>query len=227
MPTTVDVKEMLSSAVHFGHKTSKWHPKMSKFIFGSKDGIHIIDLFKTKDALDKAVTFLTGMIKDGRSVLFVGTKPQAATFISKACGESGIPYVSSKWISGLLTNFSTIKARVRYLSKVKEEEASGEILRYTKKEISKIKKVAAKLDTSLGGLGNMTDLPDVIVVFDAVGDRIAIKEANKLGIPVIAVCDTNANPIGVDYVIPGNDDSIKAIDYFVNLFVNVVKAARK
>lgn len=227
MPTTVDVKEMLSSAVHFGHKTAKWHPKMSKFIFGAREGIHIIDLYKTKQALEKAMDFLASLTKDGKNILFVGTKAQAAHLVADACQSAGVSYVTSKWISGLLTNFSTVKVRIKYLNKLKEEEKTGELGKYTKKEISQFKKIAAKLQESLGGVGNMTDLPDAVVVLDAVRDRIAIKEAAKLKIPVVAICDTNANPTGVTYVIPGNDDSIKSIEYFVNELVGAVKAARK
>lgn len=227
MPTTADVKEMLNAAVHFGHKTAKWHPKMSKYIFGSKDGIHIIDLFKTKKALDNAKTFLSNSVKEGKSVLFVGTKPQAANFVSGACKAAGLHYVTSKWISGLLTNFATVKSRIKYLNRLKDEEQTGELEKYTKKEISKFKKIGSKLEESLGGVCNMTAVPDVVVVFDAVRDSIAIKEAAKLGIPVVAVCDTNANPEGVTYVIPGNDDSIKSIDFFVTELVDAVKSVRK
>ncbi len=227
MSTTVDVKEMLNAAVHFGHKTAKWHPKMSKYIHGKKDGIHVIDLFKTKEALEKAKEFLATCEKEGKTVLFVATKPQAATYVSEACKSSGLPFVTSKWISGLLTNFSTVKVRIRYLNRLKEEAETGELEKYTKKEISKLKKVGVKLEESLGGVGKMTALPDAVVVFDAVRDRIAIKEAKKLGIPIVAVCDTNADPMGIDYIIPGNDDSIKSIDYFVKELVGAVKSARK
>lgn len=227
MPTTADVKEMLNAAVHFGHKTAKWHPKMSKYIYGAKDGIHIIDLFKTKKALDEAKTFLETYSKEGKSILFVGTKPQAANYVSSACKAAGLSYVTSKWISGLLTNFATVKSRIKYLNKLKDEEQTGELEKYTKKEISKFKKIGAKLEESLGGVCNMTAVPDAVVVFDAVRDSIAIKEAAKLGIPVVAVCDTNANPAGVTYIIPGNDDSIKSIEFFVKELVDAVKSVRK
>lgn len=227
MAIDVDVKEMLSSAVHFGHKTSKWNPRMGEYIFGAREGIHIIDLFKTKAALEKALVELNKMVKEGKTVLFVATKPQAGVIVEKACDEAKLPHVTKKWISGLLTNFSTVKSRIRLLRKLKDDQVSGGWDKYTKKEVSKMKKDLVKLDDALGGLNDMSSLPDALVVLDSVRDHIAVAEAKKLGIPVFAICDSNADPTLVDYPIPGNDDSIKAIEFFVNTIVAIVKSAQK
>lgn len=227
MPSTIELKDMLKSAVHFGHKTSNWHPKMAPYIYGAREGIHIFDLMKTKGALEEAVEFMGKMTKDGKKILFVATKPQASKIVEEACKEAKIPYVTHKWISGLLTNFNTVRARIRYFRKLKEEEQTGDFDKYTKAEASKLRKEMVKLEERLGGLGDMTGLPDAIFVLDAIRDKIAIVEASKLGIPVIAICDSNADPSGIDRIIPGNDDSVLAIEYYVNAATGAIKASRK
>jgi small subunit ribosomal protein S2 len=211
-----DVKDMLEAAVHFGHKTQKWNPKMRKFIYGSKNGIHIFDLYKTKDALEKATSYLNQAAKTGKKVLLVGTKPQAGKIIESIGEKSGMPYVSNKWMGGLLTNFSTMKQRIKYYQKLKKEEQEGEFSKYTKKEGAFLKKTIAKLEEALGGVRNMDNLPDIVFVADSVRDRIAIKEANKLKIPVVAIVDSNSDPSGVLHPIPGNDDAIKSIQYLLS-----------
>lgn len=210
-----DVKDMLEAAVHFGHKTQKWNPNMKKYIYGSKNGIHIFDLYKTMEMLEKATAYLNESVKTGKKVLIVCTKPQASTIIEDLGKDTNMPYVSKKWMGGLLTNFSTMKQRIKYYQKLFKEEKEGEFSKYTKKEAAQLKKTIAKLENALGGVRDMDKLPDVVFVGDAVRDRIAINEANKLKIPVVAIVDTNADPTGVDYPIPGNDDAIKSLTYLL------------
>lgn len=211
-----DLKEMLDAAVHFGHKTQKWNPKMKKYIFGSRNGIHIFDLAKSKDCLDKAMEYLKMVSASGKKVLLVSTKPQAAQLILETAEATNMPYVIHKWIGGLITNFSTIKQRIKYLRNLKEQEKTGEIEKYTKKEASDIKKTIVKLEAALGGVKDLDRVPDVIFVADAVRDQIVIKEANKVKVPVVAIVDSDADPDGVAYPIPGNDDAIKSLTYLIN-----------
>lgn len=211
-----DLKEMLDAAVHFGHKTQKWNPKMKKFIYGAKNGIHIFDLQKSKDYLDKATEYLKNISANGKKILLVSTKPQAAQLILDMAAETRMPYVIHKWIGGLLTNFSTVKQRIRYFKSLMDQEKTGELEKYTKKEASQIKKAVTKLEASLGGVKDLDRLPDVVFVADVVRDKIVVKEANKLKIPVVAIVDTNADPDGVLYPIPGNDDAIKSLTYLIN-----------
>lgn len=210
-----DIKEMLEAAVHFGHKTQKWNPNMKKFIYGAKNGIHIFDLFKTQEALKEATAYLNESVKTGKKVMIVCTKPQAAALVEDLGVSTNMPYVSRKWMGGLLTNFSTMKLRIKYYQKLRKEEKDGEFTKYTKKEAAGLKKDMAKLENALGGVRDMEKLPDVVFVADAVRDRIAVNEANKLNIPVVAIVDSNANPIGISYPIPGNDDAIKSLTYFL------------
>jgi len=213
--TQDDIKQMLASAVHFGHKTQKWNPKMRKYIYGAKNGIHIFDLFKTKEALEKATEFLNQAVKSGKKVLIVCTKPQAAKLVEDLGESTGMPYVNNKWMGGLLTNFGTMKLRIKYYQKLRKEAQEGGFEKYTKKEASDLRKTIEKLESALGGVKDMENLPDVVLVLDAVRDRIAIKEANKLKITVVGITDSNADPDGVKYPIPGNDDAIKSLTYLV------------
>lgn len=209
------VQEMLNAAVHFGHKTQKWNPKMRPFIYGSRNGIHFLDLYKTQECLEKAQEFLKHMVESGKNVLLVSTKPQAAQLIMDAAKEANMPYVVHKWMGGLLTNFGTMKHRIRYYRKLRDEEKSGDFDKYTKKEATQLRKEIAKLGTALGGVRDMEKLPDIIFVADAVRDKNAVQEAIKLRIPVVAVLDSNADPEGIDYPIPGNDDAIKSLTYLI------------
>lgn len=211
-----DLKDMLESAVHFGHKTQKWNPKMKKFIYGARNGIHVFDLSKTKDCLDKAMEFVKLNAGTGKKILLVSTKPQAAALIKETAEAAKMPYVIHKWMGGLLTNFSTMKQRIKYFRSLIDQEKSGELEKYTKKEASTLKKAIIKLESSLGGVKDLDRLPDVVFVADAVRDRIVINEANKLKIPVIAIVDSNADPDGVAYPIPANDDAIKSLTYLIN-----------
>jgi len=217
-----DLKEMLDAAVHFGHKTQKWNPKMKKYIHTAKNGVHIFDLQKTADCLDKACEYLSQEVSKGKRVLLVSTKPQAADLIKGAANDTGMPYVVHKWMGGLLTNFSTMKQRIKYFKKLREEEKSGDFGKYTKKEASMLKKDIVKLESALGGVRDMERTPDIIFVGDAVRDKIVIKEANKLHIPVVAIVDSNADPEGVSYPIPGNDDAIKSLTYLINVVKNAM-----
>ncbi len=213
--TKVDIKEMLEAAVHFGHKTQKWNPKMKRYIYTTKNGIHIFDLEKTKEALEKALDFLKKTASSGKKILFVSTKPQSAHLIVEAAEECKMPYVIHKWMGGLLTNFNTIKQRIRYLKNLKEQEKSGEFEKYTKKEASELRKTIEKLESALGGVRDLDALPDVVFVVDVLRDRIAVNEANKMKIPVVGIVDSNADPDGVNYPIPGNDDAVKALTYLI------------
>lgn len=211
-----DLKEMLSSAVHFGRKTSKWNPKMSPYLYGQKDGIHIFDLKQTASCLDEAEKFAEKIASEGKIILVVSTKPQTFEIIPEKCKKTNLPYVIHKWFAGLLTNFPTIKSRIRYLKKMKDMAASGEIERYTKNEQVKIRKEIGKLQNALGGVEEMTKKPDALFVTDVMRDETAIKEAVKLNIPVIGICDSNANPEKITYPIPGNVRSIKSLEYIID-----------
>lgn len=225
--TNTELKKMFESAVHIGHRTHKWDPRAKKFIHGERNGIHVIDLEKTVSHLERALDFLNKTAKEGKSVLFVSTKPQSVRLLEDAAKSCGMPYVVSKWIPGLLTNFSTIKKRIKYLSDMKEQESTGEFEKYTKNEASKLKKQINKLQIALGGVEGMKSLPDAVFVIDVVRDEIVVKEARKIGIPVVGIVDTNANPDSVDYPIPGNDDAIKSLEYFVTAVSDALKKVSK
>jgi len=221
------LQELLDNAVHFGHRTHKWDPRMKKYLHGEKNGIHVFNLEKTAELLGKALDFAGKLVSEGKVVLFVATKPQAIHLIETTSKECGMPYVVSRWIPGFLTNFSTIKARIKYLRDLKDQQESGEFEKYTKKEASKLKKVIEKLESSLGGVESMTKLPDAVFLVDVVRDKIVAKEANKLGIPVIALADSNANPELVDFIVPANDDAVKSITYLVGKFAEVISKTKK
>ena len=210
------LQEMLDSAVHFGQKTTKWNPKMKKYIYGVKNGIHIIDVQKTAECIKAVQEYLKKETSTGKRVLLVCTKPQAANLIVDMAKETGMPYVIHKWVGGLLTNFSTIKRRIKYFKKLRDEEKSGEFSKYTKKEASNLKKTMVKLESALGGVKDMEKLPDIVFVADVVRDRIAVQEATKLNIPVIGIVDSNSDPENIKYPIPGNDDAIKSLTYLIN-----------
>lgn len=211
-----ELKEMLAAAVHFGHQTHKWNPKMKRYLYGVKDGIHVFDLQKTFDMQQKALSFLQKTIEEGKTVLFVSTKQQAASLVEGVAKKCNMPYVTYKWIGGLLTNFATVKKRIKYYLDLEDKEANGEFEKYTKKEASKMKKDLEKLEIAFGGLKDMKKKPHALFVIDCVRDNIAVKEANKLNIPVVAIADSNADPDEIDYLIPGNDDAVKSLKYFLS-----------
>ncbi len=221
------MREMLGCAVHFGHKTTKWNPKMATFLYGKRGGIHIFDLNKTYQGLIAATEFLSSAVAQGRTVLFVSTKLQSANLVRKEAEKCGMPYVTSRWIPGLLTNFKTLKSRVKYLHNLKEEEEKGGFEKYTKKEALDLRKQIEKLENALGGVSNVEKIPEIVVVFDVVRDHISVKEAKKVGSTVVAVVDSNADPDNIDFVIPGNDDAIKSITFFVSKIGEAIQEGLK
>lgn len=221
------IKEMLKAAVHFGHRSQKWNPKMAKYIYTKKQGIHIFDLLKTYECLEKALQFIHKSSAEGKIILFVSTKQQAAKLISEAAQKCQMPHVTQKWMGGLVTNFSTIKKRIKYLKDLKEQEKNGEFEKYTKKEAGNLKKTIIKLEGALGGVADLQRLPDVIFIVDTLRDKIAIKEAKKSKIPVVAIVDSNGDPSLIDYPIPGNDDAIKPVEYMINKVTEAIISGRQ
>ena len=209
--SSISMKELLEAGVHFGHQTKRWNPKMKPYIFGARNGIYIIDLQKTVRYFKSAYNFVKEAAEGGSTVLFVGTKKQAQGAIEEQATRVGMPYVNQRWLGGMLTNFSTVKQSIDRLKKIDAMFESGTIEAYPKKEALKLDKEREKLQKTLGGIKGMAKLPSVVFVIDPKNEEIAVQEANKLGIPVVAVVDTNCDPDPIDHVIPGNDDAIRAI----------------
>ena len=215
MPT-VSMRDMLQAGVHFGHQTRYWNPKMGKFIFGARNKIHIINLENTVPAFNDALQLVQQMASQKKKVLFVGTKRAARKTISEQAERAGMPFVSHRWLGGMLTNYKTIRASIRRFRDLEAQAQDGTFEKLTKKEALMRTRTKEKLDLSIGGIKDMGGLPDALFVIDVDHERIAVQEANKLGIPVIAIVDTNSDPMGVDHVIPGNDDAIRAIKLYVS-----------
>jgi len=213
MPS-VSMRQMLEAGVHFGHQTRFWNPKMEEFIFGERNKIHIINLEKTQPMFAEAAKFIHGVASDGGTVLFVGTKRSAREPIQKEAVRAGMPFVNQRWLGGMLTNFKTVRQSIKRLADLTEMKANGSLDKRGKKEGTMLRRELEKLERSLGGIKNMESLPDAIFVVDVGHENIAIHEANKLGIPVVAIVDTNCAPDGVDYVVPGNDDAMRAIQLY-------------
>ena len=209
---STNMKELLEAGVHFGHQTQRWNPKMDNYIYGDKSGIHILDLRITYDAIAKAEDFVQKIVANGGKVLFVSTKPQAQNVIQEQAESAGMPFVNHRWLGGMLTNFKTIIKRVIYLKELISLEDSGEINAYPKPERLRIRREVTKLTRSIGGIVNLSKIPDAIFIVDLMNESTALTEANKLGIPVIGLADSNVDPTGVDIVIPGNDDAIRSIE---------------
>ena len=209
---STNMKELLEAGVHFGHQTQRWNPKMDNYIYGDKSGIHILDLRITYEAIAQAEEFVQKIVANSGKVLFVGTKPQAQNVIQEQAESAGMPYVNHRWLGGMLTNFKTIIKRVIYLKEIISLEESGEINAYPKPERLRIRREIAKLTRSIGGIVNLSKIPDAIFIVDLMNESTALTEANKLGIPVIGLADSNVDPTGVDIVIPGNDDAIRSIE---------------
>lgn len=222
----ISLKEMAKSAVHFGHPTHKWNPKMKPYLFGSRYGIHIFDLNKTAKKLQEALEFLSSSLKANKNILFVGTKQQARRHLREIKEVSGMPIVTDKWIPGLLTNFKTIKERIDYFKKLKQDDQKGELSKYTKKEQLKLRKKIQDMSVSLSGVEDMQQVPDVLFAVDITRDNIAVKEARRLKIPVVAIVDSNADPDLVDYPIPANDDAIKSLSYILGLVKEAVSSRK-
>jgi len=205
------MKDLLEAGVHFGHPTQHWHPKMRGYIYHARNGIYIIDLHQTLGALEESYELVRATAQEGGTVLFVGTKRQAQDTIQEQAERCGMPYVNKRWLGGMLTNFQTIRQRVRHLEELIAAEQAGEWRRLSKKEALWLRREKDKLLYSLGGIRTMSNLPDVVFVVDVNRERLAVREANRLGIPIVALVDTNCDPEPIDYVIPGNDDAIRAI----------------
>ncbi len=221
---SADIKQLFEAGVHFGHQTSRWNPKMAKYIYGKKDGIHIINLDQTVAQLDRASDFLKEVAGRGRQVLFVGTRKQTKEIVKSAAESVGMPYVTERWLGGMLTNQHTIVSQIKKLKLLEKRMASGELAnRYSKLEVQRIQEEIDTLNIRYGGIKEMRGKPGAMVVLDAVTDRNAITEAQKLRVPVVAVCDSNANPTGIDYVIPANDDALAGLRLIVDQLAEAVK----
>ena len=208
---SITMKELLEAGVHFGHRTHRWNPKMKRYIYGGRNGIYIIDLHQTLKLFEDARAFIQEVVSNGQEVLFVGTKKQAQESVENSAKQCGMYFVSQRWLGGMLTNYKTIQTRIARLRELEKMDADGVLDRLTKKEAAKIREERDKLERVLGGIKDMPKLPGVIYIVDLRKERIALLEARKLEIPVVAIVDTNCDPDEVDYVIPGNDDAIRAI----------------
>jgi small subunit ribosomal protein S2 len=220
--TSVSMRDMLQAGVHFGHQTRFWNPKMEKFIFGARNKIHILNLENTVPAFNEALDIVRQVAVNGNKVLMVGTKRAAQQVIAEQAERAGMPYVSHRWLGGMLTNYKTIRASIRRYRELQTQSQDGTFEKLTKKEALMRTRLMEKLERSIGGIKDMGGLPDILFVIDVDHERIAIQEANKLGIPVIGVVDTNSNPDGVDYVIPGNDDAIRAIKLYTTAIADAL-----
>ena len=219
---TVSMRDMLQAGVHFGHQTRFWNPKMDKFIFGARNKIHILNLENTVPAFNEALDIVRQVATNGNKVLMVGTKRAAQKIIAEQAERSSMPYVSHRWLGGMLTNYKTIRASIRRYRELEAQSKDGTFEKLTKKEALMRTRLMEKLERSIGGIKDMGGLPDMLFVIDVDHERIAIQEANKLGIPVIGIVDTNSNPDGVDYVIPGNDDAIRAIKLYTSAIADAI-----
>ena len=218
----ISMKKLLEAGVHFGHQTRRWNPKMAEYIFTERNGIYIIDLQKTSDKVDEAYNFIKEVVANGEDILFVGTKKQAQESTKTEAIRCGMHYVSQRWLGGMLTNYSTIRKRIERLNELKTMEEDGTFDLLTKKEVFKLKNEAERLEKFLGGIKNMDRLPGALFVVDPRKERIAVQEAKILGIPVVAIVDTNCDPDEVDFVIPGNDDAIRAVKLLTGTMADAV-----
>ena len=225
--SVISMKQLLEAGVHFGHQTRKWNPKMAKYIFASRNDIHVINLEQTAELIDSAYAYVRDAVKDGKTILFVGTKKQAQDAVKEAAERCGMYYVNSRWLGGTLTNFKTIRSRIDKLNKLNQMEKTGEFDLLPKKEVAGLKAERDKLEKFLGGIKDMTKLPGLIFVVDSKKEAICVKEAKLLNIPVIGLIDTNCDPDMVDVVIPGNDDAIRSVKLIVNAMADAVIEAKE
>jgi small subunit ribosomal protein S2 len=223
----VSMKQLLEAGVHFGHQTKRWNPKMKKYIFTERNGIYIIDLQQTMVLLEAAFNYIKDITNQGKTILFVGTKKQTQDAIRDAAIDCGMPYVNSRWLGGMLTNFKTIHKRIEKLIDLENMESSGEFNNLPKKELQAVKKEIEKLRKNMEGIKSLEKLPDALFIIDPKKEQIAVTEARKIGIPIVAVVDTNCDPDLVDYVIPGNDDAIRAGTLLANVISEAVKAGKE
>lgn len=222
----VSMRDMLQAGVHFGHQTRYWNPKMAQYIFGARNRVHIINLEKTVPLFNEALNYLSSVSAKKGKVLFVGTKRAASEAVKEAAIKSGQYYVNKRWLGGMLTNWKTVRQSIKRLKDLEAQSADGTFEKLTKKEVLMLQREMTKLEGSLGGIKNMGGLPDVIFVVDADHEHIAVTEARNLGIPVVGVVDTNSNPDGVDYIIPGNDDAIRAVQLYTNAAADAISEGR-
>jgi len=226
LPDSVTIKQLLEAGAHFGHQTSRWHPRMKSYIFTKRNGIHIIDLEQTASMLDKACEFVQEVVAEGGTILLVGTKKQAQEAIKEEAERCDMYYVNQRWIGGTLTNFATIQARIDHLVRLEDQQSRGEFNRLPKKEALKLGEEILRLNQQMGGFKEMTSLPSALFVVDTIKENIALAEARRVGIPVVAIVDTNCNPDEIDYLIPANDDAIKAINLICNKLADAVIEAK-
>jgi small subunit ribosomal protein S2 len=219
------MKNLLESGVHFGHQVKRWDPRMKKYIFAERNGIHIIDLQKTIQSIKEAYDAVRKTVASGKSVLFIGTKKQAQQAVQKEAERCGMYFVNNRWLGGMLTNFTTIKKSILRLKKIEKMEVDGTFENLTKKEVAQYQKEKAKLEKNLGGIKEMKELPGIVFVIDTRKEAIAVAEAQRLGLPIVAIVDTNCNPEGITYPIPGNDDAIRSITLFTQIIANAVVEA--
>lgn len=227
MAVEVDIKALLEAGVHFGHKTSRWHPKMAPYIHSKRQESHIIDLVKTVDGLEKALAFISETVGSGKQVLLVGTKRQAKDIVRSTAEKVGQPYVTERWMGGMLTNVATVSGRIKQLKSLEKRMDSGELAnRYNKLEVQRFQEEIDDLNSKYGGIKDLNGKPGAVFVTDVIEDANAVKEAKTLGVPIIAMVDTNANPIGIDYVIPANDDAIKGIQLILDYVAAAVEEGK-
>ena len=227
MSVKVDIKQLLEAGVHFGHKTSRWHPKMAPYIHSKRQDSHIIDLTKTVEGLEKALPAITKAVEGGRKVLFVGTKKQVKEAVREAAESVNQPYVVERWVGGMLTNSATINQQIKKLKTLEKRMESGELAkRYSKLEVQRYAEEIESLNTKYGGIKDLMGRPGILFVTDAIADANAIREAKTLNIPVVAIVDTNVNPDGIDYVIPANDDAIKGVKLLLDYVIEAIKEAK-
>ncbi len=218
----VTMRQMLEAGVHFGHQTRYWNPKMGEYIFGARNKIHIINLEKTLPLFNDALNFLGGIAANKGTVLIVGTKRSASELVAQEASRCGMPYVNHRWLGGMLTNFKTIKQSIKRLKELEAMETDGTFEKLTKKEALMLTRQKAKLELSLGGIKDMRAMPDAIFVIDTGNEKIAIQEAKNLGIPIVGVVDTNNDPNGIDYVIPGNDDAVRSVSLYLSAVADAI-----
>lgn len=226
MPNIPSLVELLQAGAHFGHQTAKWHPKMKKYIFGERQSIHIINLEETQKALEKACAYAKQTAARGGIILFVGTKKQASDVVAKAAASASMPFVNKRWLGGTLTNYVNLAQLLRKYKELKRRLEKGELGKYTKFEQMKFAEQVKNYDDKIGGLAELTRIPDAVFILDIRKDKTALEEAQRRGVKVIAVCDTNVNPTGIEYPIPANDDAVKSIDLIANIIASAVKEGR-
>ena len=228
MTVNVDMKALLEAGTHFGHKSSRWHPKMAPYIHSKRDGVHIINLEKTVEGLEKALPKITETVKSGKKVLFVGTKKQMKELVKETAESVEMPYVTVRWVGGTLTNVETVNRQIKKVKDLERRMKSGELeSRYSKLEVQRFQEEIDLLNERYGGIKEMNEQPALIIVIDALEDKNAIKEANSLNIPVVAITDTNVDPTPIDYVVPANDDAIKSTKLILDYIVEAIKEAKK